>query len=133
MALLVPNVGETILLSYLTNKDAPEDLVLRLFTSNTTPAEGDTAGTYTEATGAGYASKTLAGAAWTVTGGAPSDASAAQQTFAFTGALGASVYGYYFTRLTTADLVWAERFTDGPYAINNNGDEIRITPTITLD
>lgn len=130
--LLVPNGGEAILLNYLTNKDAPEDLVARLFSTNLTPAEGDVVGDYTEVTGFGYAAKTLNGAAWTVTPGAPSSASAAQQTWQFTGAAG-NVYGYYFTRLTGGELVWAERFTDGPYNMQNNGDEIRVTPAITLD
>jgi len=31
------------------------------------------------------------------------------------------------------ELVYAERFTDGPYVIVNNGDLIKITPTITAD
>ena len=69
MALVVVNNGESIALQYLTNKAAtPENLVLRLFTSNTTPAETDTAGTYTEASGSGYAAITLTGASWTVSG-----------------------------------------------------------------
>lgn len=132
MALVVPNGGEVIALSYLVNKSSPENLVLRLFTNNKTPAEADAVGDYTEATGSGYASITLTGASWTVTPGAPSSAAYAQQTFTFTGALG-NVYGYYLTRLTTGDLVYAERFSDGPYNIANNGDQIKVTPTITAD
>lgn len=127
MALSFPNGGEDIALSYLVNKVAtPENLVLRLYTSDTTPAEGDVVGTYTEATGNGYSAITLTGASWTVSGGA----TYAQQTFTFTGALG-NVYGYYYTRATSADLVASERFSDGPYNIQNNGDQIKITPTIT--
>lgn len=133
MALLVPNVGEAIILNYLTNKDAPEDLVMRLYTNNLTPAETDVVGDYTEVSGSGYAAKTPGSGDWTVTPGAPSNAALAQQTFAFNADLAEDVYGYYFVRATSGELVWSERFTDGPYAINNNGDEIRITPVMTLD
>lgn len=50
MALVVPNIGELESLRYLINQsnsvadredNAPRDLVLKLFTSDTTPAEGD--------------------------------------------------------------------------------------------
>lgn len=132
MTLLVPNNGEGDMLAYAVNKSAPENLVLRLFTNNVTPAEGDTAASYTEAAGNGYAAITLTGANWVITEGAPSDASYAQQTFTFTGALG-NVYGYYLTRATSGRVAWAERFTDGPYNVVNNGDQIKITPRITLD
>jgi hypothetical protein len=134
MALLVPNNGEDIALQYLVNKDAPEDLVLRLFKSDTTPAETDTAGTYTEADFTGYSNVTLTGASWTVTPGAPTSASYAQQTFTSSaGSQNQPVYGYYLTRATSLDLVYAERFSDGPYTIVNNGDAIKVTPTITCD
>ena len=50
MALLVPNIGELESLRYLVNQNnfvldrednAPRDLILKLYTSDTTPAEGD--------------------------------------------------------------------------------------------
>ena len=131
MALLFVNNGESIALQLITNKLAtPENLVLRLFTSNTTPAETDTAGTYTEASGSGYAALTLTGASWTVSG--TTQIAYAEQTFTFTGALG-NVYGYYMTRASSGDLILAERFSGAPFAIANNGDQIKITPVITAD
>lgn len=135
MALVVPNDGEVDALSYYVNKSTPENLVLRLFTNNVTPGESDTAATYTEASGGGYASKTLTGASWTITPGAPTEAAYAQQSFAFTGPLtgNAQVYGYYLTRVTSGKIAHAERFSDGPYAIVNNGDEVKVTPKITSD
>jgi len=134
VTLLVPNVGEDLALQYLVNKASPQNLVLRLFKSNTTPAEGDTAGTYTEADFTGYAALTLAGASWTVTPGAPSQAAYAQQTFTSSAEQASqSIYGYYLTRLTGGELVYAERFTDGPYAIAHLGDAVKITPMITAD
>jgi hypothetical protein len=132
MALLVPNVGEERMLRAIMNQTAPENLVLKLYTNNITPAEADTAATYTEASGFGYASVTLTPANFVFTPGAPSDASYPQIIFTFTGALG-NVYGYYIVQATSGILMWAERFTDGPYNIQNNGDQIKITPKITLD
>lgn len=132
MPLLVPNNGEGDALGYFVNKQTPENLVLRLYTNNITPGETDTAATYTEATGFGYAAVTLAGATWAVTEGAPSSATYAQQTFTFTGAAG-NIYGYYLTRATSGRIAYAERFTDGPYAIANNGDQVKIAPAVTFD
>lgn len=133
MTLLVPNNGEGDALEYFVNRAAPQNLVLRLYTNNVTPAETDTAGTYTEAAGNGYAAVTLTGASWGAPSeGAPSSIAYAQQTFTFSGALG-NVYGYYMTRVTSGRIALAERFTDGPYNIQNNGDQIKITPQITAD
>lgn len=56
----------------------------------------------------------------------------AAQTFTFTGAAG-NVYGYFLKRATGGELVVAERFSDGPYNIANNGDTITITPVIAAD
>ena len=134
MAILVPNEGEVHILSLLCNKAAVENIEMRLFSSNTTPAETDTATTYTETAGGGYAKITLAPADWTVTGGGPSSAVCAQKTFTFTGAVtGGNVYGYYLVGATSGKVYGAERFSDGPYAIANNGDQIKITATLTLE
>lgn len=133
MALLVQNNGEVVALGCLVNKTVPENLVYRLFTNSITPAETDTAATYTEATGGGYAAATLSGASWTITPGAPSSAAYAQQTFTFTGPLTTNpdVRGYYVTRATSGDLVLSETFT--VFTPTNNGDNIKLTPTITAD
>ena len=133
MTLRVPNVGEVNMLEHIVNKTSPENLILNLFKSNTTPADTDTAATYTEADFTGYTAKTMTGTSWTVTSGDPTEAAYAQQTFASTaGSQNQSVYGYYVVQVSSTELMWAERFTDGPYTIVNNGDEIRITPKITL-
>lgn len=134
MALLVPNDGEAIALGYLVGKTTTvRDLVYNLFATNVTPAETDTAASYTAATGGGYAAKTLTGASWTISEGAPTEASYAQQTWTFTGALttNATIYGYFVTRATDADLVLAETFTS--FTPANNGDQILLTPKITAD
>lgn len=134
MALVVSNSGENITLSLLVGKaSAIRNLVYRLFATNVTPAETDTAGSYTEAAGGGYSAKTLTGSSWTITNGAPTEAAYAEQTWTFTGALttNGTVYGYYATRETDADLVLAEAFTSFTPAAN--GDNIKLTPKITAD
>ena len=137
MALLVPNQGEEIILSLLVNKTATytqQDLKLKLYSSNTTPGETDTEATYTEATFTGYSAVTLTGASWTITTGAPTSASYSQQTFTSSaGSQNQNIYGYYLVQTTSGKLVYAERFSDGPYNIANNGDAIKVTPTITCD
>lgn len=131
MTLVVPNQGETILLEALVAKTAGQTLDLQLFKSNTTPAEGDLEGTYTEADFTGYAEAALVAANWTVTGADPSHADYAQQTFTSTaGSQNQPVYGYMLKQATSGKLVWSERFSDGPYTIVNNGDNIKVTPKI---
>jgi hypothetical protein len=131
VTLLLPDVGEGLWLQYVVNKATPQDLRLRLFQSNTTPAETDVAGTYTESSFTGYANISLTGANWTITAGAPSHADYAQQSFTSSANQTAQqVYGYYLTRVTGGELMWAERFPDGPYPVSNNGDVIKVTPYI---
>ena len=132
MALLVPNAAEDVMLQNILNKTAPQNGVLKLYMNNYTPVEGSTEANFTEASGFGYTSVTLPGASWVITQGNPTSASYPQQTFTFTGALG-NVYGYYITQVTSGFILWAERFTDGPYNIVNNGDQIKITPVVTLE
>jgi len=130
MALVVPDTGENLALEMVVNKTAAQNLVLKLFQSNTTPAEGDTAGTYTEATFSGYSSITLTGASW----GAASGGSIAyaQQTFTHNGgATSNSIYGYYMIQTTSGTLFLAERDGAAPFTLANNGDNVKITPTIT--
>lgn len=132
MTLIVSNNGETIALSLLVNKvSVTENLVYRLFTNNITPAHTDTAGTYTEAVGGGYASKTLTGATWGMSGGAPEVAAYPLQTWTFTGPLTTNftIYGYYVTRVSTGDLVYAEAFSN--FVPTNVGDQILLVPQIS--
>lgn len=134
MPLVCPNVGAQELLRRALNYSATGDVKLKLFKSNTTPAETDTTATYTEADFTGYAEKTLTGASWTVTNADPASGSYAEQTFTSSaGSQNQAVYGYYVVNSAGTVLLWAERFSDGPYTIVNNGDAIKVTPVITLD
>jgi len=133
MTLVVPQVGELIALKAFLNNTAGQDQTLKLFATNVTPSETDTGGTYTEAAGGGYASKSLAGASWTFTSASPSHADYAQQTWTFTGALttNPTVYGYFLVQATSGTLLWAEAFTS--FTPANNGDQILLTPKLTAD
>lgn len=134
MALVVPNQGEEIALAALLNKTAPQDLDLCLYKNDVTPGETTTEASLTVADFTGYASIQLTAASWTITPGAPTEAAYPQQTFTSSaGSQSQSVYGYYLKQRTSGKLVYAERFTDGPYVIVNNGDAIKVTPKITAD
>lgn len=132
MTLLVPDAAEAVLMEAMLNKTAPQNLQLRLYSSNTTPAETDTEATYTEVTGGGYSSAPLTASSWTVTPGAPTQASYPQITFTFSGGVG-NVYGYYIVQISSGKILWAERFVAAPVNIANSGDQIKITPVITLE
>ena len=130
MALVVPNASEAIILRYIVNTDAPENLIIRLYANNVTPDENSTEATFIEATGGGYASIGLS--TWSVIQGTPSQAEHTEVTWTFSAAVG-NIYGYYVTRQTGGELMWAERFTNGPFDIQTTGDEIKITPRLTLE
>jgi hypothetical protein len=133
MALNVPDVGENVALEAFVNKTAPQNLVLRLYQNNITPSDTDVAGTYTESTFAGYAALTLTGATWNAAASGTITYSA-QQTFT-RNATGAAenVYGYYVTQSASGILVWSERDAGAPFIIINNGDAVKITPTISAN
>jgi len=136
MALLVPDIGELESLRYLVAQNnhtaslsdqSPRNLVLKLFTSNTTPAESDipSATAYFEPYGIGntnaygftpitgypacvnnrsdqsYTSQygiLLNGSRWAINQvGGGTTATYPEQTFTFTGDAG-NVFGYYVTR-----------------------------------
>lgn len=123
MALNVPNSAELIALKAFVGHTAQtENQVVGLFTSNITPADTDTAATYTaiEAAGGGYARKTLLSASWSV---AANPITYAAQTWTFTGPLtgNAVIYGYFVLRETALDIMWSENFGAGfqPLAAND--------------
>lgn len=135
--LIQPQDGEIQFLKTILGGSAPqavENLTLKLYKNNITPADTDTAATYTESTFTGYAAVALTrGAGWTLTPAKPSSATYTQQTF--TSSANQAVeqaYGYFIVGATSAKLYWAERFPNGPYPISNNGDQILITPNYTL-
>lgn len=130
MALLFPNVGKNLVAEMVVNKTAAQNLILKLYKSNTTPSNTDTAASYTVADFTGYANITLTGATWTSNGSGV--ASYAQQTFTCSGASSNTIYGYFVVQTTSGVLVYAERDASAPFNIANNGDNIKIAPTFTV-
>jgi hypothetical protein len=141
MSLVVPNTADILMLQYIVNMIAQDggaapvggERLLRLYTNNLTPGKNTVIGDITEATEAGYAAITLAGASWTTTSilGVNS-ATYSEQTFTFTAAV--TAYGYYITTTeVTPNLLWVERFSDGPYTLPAGGGDIAITPRLTLN
>ena len=131
MTLKVPNVGESAMLKDALGKTTPGALTIRLFTSNTTPADADVAATYTQMVGQGYAAKTLTMAAWVEAhDGTNGSASYAAQTWTFTAGGPKTIYGYY---VVGADGVirWAERFAS-PFVAQYLNDTISVTPKFTF-
>ncbi|MBA7586569.1 hypothetical protein ES695_00105 [Candidatus Atribacteria bacterium 1244-E10-H5-B2] len=125
-ALVVPDVGEVLLLSYALNKVAATDVKLKLFTNDYTPVEGSVVANFTEAVAAGYTAIELAGASWTIeSDGGVTTATYAQQTFTFTAA--STNYGYYITNNDGSQVLWAERFSDAPHNIPSGGGTEKIT------
>ena len=109
MALIVPDAVEVIVLNFLLNTP----LTLRVYGNDKTPAHGDSTSGYTEIAGGGYASKPLIFANWTITPGEPSVAVySPSQAWTFTGVINSpgTIYGYYVTRNSDNQLMWAERF-----------------------
>lgn len=133
MGLLLPDVGEAYMLNAIfKNAAVGGDQTLKLFTNNITPAEGDTAATYTEMAAVnGYVAKTLTRANWTVaTAAGVTTAAYAQQAFVFSAGPAVTVYGYFV--VDGATLLYAEKFT-AAQTVQNAGDEIRVTPQFTLE
>ena len=136
MALTLVDIGADAILKKYFNNTSPaggNNLTLKLFATDVTPVDTHTAGSYTEAAGGGYASKTLTNGSWTLTvGNDPSDVVYAQQVFTFTGALttNPNIYGYY---VVDADgvLIWAEKL-GAVYTPTTSGDHLDITPKFQL-
>jgi len=136
MALVLADLGAATILDAFFNNSWPaggKDLTLKLYTNDYTPLDTSTAGSFTEAAGGGYATKTLSNGSWTQSQVSNIEQVAyAQQTITFTGALNgsATVYGYF---VVDADgvLVYGERFATA-FQPTSNGDAIKVTPLFQM-
>lgn len=132
MALIVPNPGEVLILNAGIGKTAATAWTLRLYSNDYTIVAASTEGNLTEVSGGGYAGVALTAANWVTTPGSPTSSAYPLQTFTFTGTIGGSgtVYGYYITN-AAGTLVYGERLS-AAFTPAVNGDNIKVTPTITL-
>ena len=136
MTIIVPSVSEKDLLEFMTGKATPTSWVLRLFVNNITPDDNTVLANLTEMTTNGYVTKALANANFIAVAGAVSFPATstynAALTWTFTASGGSNVvYGYYVTEVGNGRLQWIELFPT-PKTVANAGDQIIITPTITL-
>lgn len=133
MLLVVPNIGERLLIDAGIGKSPATAWTLRLFTV-ISPALGreTEAADVTEASGGGYAGISLTAALWATLPGSPTETAYPNQTFTFTGplAVNLNVLGYYVTDANGA-VVFAEMMT-APFTPTNNGDTLDITLRLTL-
>lgn len=137
MSLLVPNVAEVIWLTRaLYGNASAENLTLKLFKTNVTPAESDTAGSYTEADFTSYAAKTItssqSGGTWavpTTSTGVTSSTYGTNQTW--TAGSTQTVYGIFYIFATSGILAAAEAFSAGKAL--DSGDTITVVPKFALE
>ena len=106
---------------------------MHLYNNNYTPTETDNIANYTETSASNYSAVRLAGGQWTVASGVSAGATAtyAQQSFNFSSA--DTIYGYFVTSQQKQVLLWAERFTGGPFTLPASGGTIAVTPRVSLD
>lgn len=107
------------------------DQYIILFKNNYTPVETSVLGDFTEATFTGYAQEVLTGTDWTVTSAAPAVATQPQVTFASTADQTPELIYGYAVFLSDDTFVCGEKFSSAQ-TIENNGDEIRVTPRLRL-
>lgn len=141
MALTVPLVGELILLEYVLGLSSvntsmtasgTQGPVLHLYTQDVTIDNNLTIDELTECDAGGYAAVTMVSTGWGITQTNPVGTTTgfySDVIFSLTDS--SLVYGYYVTD-TLGNLLWAERFSDGPYTIGSDGGDIKVTPKITL-
>lgn len=137
MALLVPNVGEVVLLTNLLAGGSLENWTLKLYKTDVTPAEEDVAGDYTEADFTDYTSKTLTRAVGAGNWGTPATSggttsstynSGTPQTW--TAGSSQTIYGYFIVGATSGTLIYAEKFASARAL--QSGDVLNVTPRIEL-
>lgn len=133
--LVLSDVGSEMMLKAILNNVWPgggKNLTIKLYTNNYTPLDTSVVGNFTEASGGGYASKTLTNGSWTIGSAALRQGSYAKQVWTFTGALSGNptVYGYY---VIDADgvLVYAQKLS-AFYTPIVNGATLGITPIFAL-
>jgi microcystin-dependent protein len=136
VSLVVVNQGEEALLN---NGLTGVAYTLRLHTTDVTaglsPAQVDALDEtdFTEATFTGYTAQAISPGDWTVTLGDPTEARNVAKSFtASANQPPQDIWGYYVTRQSDGALIWFEPF-DGPIVVEFTGDQINVTPTITLD
>ena len=114
------------------------NLIYRLYSTNVTPVDASTAGSFTECSFTGYVPYTLTRSTWNNAATVSSEAqtSYGSTPLAWTAGSSQTVYGYFVTTSaaapggSTGDCLYAELF--GTARTLNNGDVLQLTPTFAL-
>lgn len=134
--IVTPNEGELKLLAKGV-LGADENLLLKLFKNDYTPAAGTTAANFTEADFTGYAAKTLTPGSFSApaTVGGKAQTTYAAQTFASSGGSDQQVHGYWVEGATSGKVYWAQRIADSPtyFLMIAGTGELTITPTYEFE
>lgn len=131
MSCVMTYSGERELLNRAFGKVTYDALKLKLYSDDRTPQISDEASYYDEVDEGDYSEIEISPGDWTVnTTSEITTASLATQTFSFTSTV-SRISGYYITNNDGSTLLFAERFTDGPYE-NFNESTLEITITITI-
>lgn len=115
-----------------------ENLSLRLFKNNITPADSDVAGTYTVADFTGYSNVTLtssqSGSTWPVPTTSSNKGTATYQTTAtWTATSDQTVYGWYMLFASSGTIAASQAFGAGKPLIGASSDQLSIVPRFQLD
>jgi hypothetical protein len=132
--IVIPSASEKDILDFALGTATPGNQKMKLYVNDVTPDDASVAATFTEMSTLTYAEKALVKANWVSAAGAagqPAASAYAQQAWAFGAGAAVTVYGYYVVDATTGRLLWAERFAN-PKLVGNAGDQILITPSMTL-
>lgn len=136
--IVIPRTSRATLLAMLLNKTVAEELDLHVYKNDYTPNDDTELADFIEANFAGYAAEQLDSAVYAITVPGPGTsipASAEYDDIEFASSAEQAAnnnYGYYVTRRITGDLLWCERFSDGPYTIATADNKFTINPRFRL-
>ncbi len=125
MSLVVTKDGEELMLHTILEMAQ----TIKLYRNDVKPEWMNTAADFQEVNGGGYADLPLTPTEWKIETGFPSYAHGARKKWVFGAAIG-EVYGYYV--VYDGKVLWAEKFTPGPFYVRNQGDQIIVIPRLSF-
>ncbi len=139
MAIVIPDAAKIPWMKRMLYDNAgSENISLRLFKTNVTPADSDTAGSYTVADFTGYSNFTLtstqSGSTWPVPTVSSNKGTATYQTTAtWTATTDQTIYGWYMVFATSGTIAASQSFGAGKPLVGANSDQLSIIPRLQLD
>jgi hypothetical protein len=117
----IPYQGKIELFNRFLGINSTDLLKLKLYSTDRTPSDSDTISEYDELDGNGYSAIEIPLSDWSVVSdGTNIKAILQTQTFTFSGLI-TRISGLYLTSNDDSLLIYAERFSDGPYLNYNLG------------